>query len=59
MGLCSQLPWAFNVTLPCRDISSLPNITFSIGGRPFAVPFQAYAYQVCRGGGAAAGDGVE
>lgn len=53
-ALCQQLPFAFNVTLDCKAVPSLPNITFTIGGSVFSVPVGDYAYQVgagcCRGG---------
>jgi hypothetical protein len=46
LSLCDQLPYAFNVTLDCNKIKTLPNITFSLGGKAFNVPVGDYAYQV-------------
>jgi hypothetical protein len=46
LALCEQLPYAFNVTLDCSSISSMPTIQFDIGGKAFGVPVGDYAYQV-------------
>lgn len=54
MAFCQQLPYAFNVTLDCNVIATMPNITFNIGGKAFSVPVGDYAYQVTGGEGLAA-----
>jgi hypothetical protein len=46
IALCQQLPYAMNVTLDCTKLSSMPNISFVIGGKPFSIPVGDYAYQV-------------
>jgi len=46
VALCAALPYAFNVTLDCKAIPSMPNVSFVIAGRPFSISVGDYAYQV-------------
>jgi hypothetical protein len=34
------------VTLDCKAIDSMPNISFNIGGKVISLPVGSYAYQV-------------
>lgn len=46
VALCDALPYAFNVTLDCKAIPSMPNVSFVIAGHPFSISVGDYAYQV-------------